>query len=169
MIRELCIVLALVGCKSDRTPNEGKRMPKAPPPVSVSIPAALEIGVTLDGVPRAPITAATLATLPPDFLDRDHRAWRISTLVAGTPPGSVIAATGAGGMTIELPLPTAPGQPIATLFVTRRSEVIVALVDPADPFPAYHGQGRRLERPGDPLPRIADVTRISITSPHTNP
>ena len=167
MIRELGILIALVGCRSDHAPNEGKRMPKAPPPVAVSVPSELRIEVTVDGAPRPPITAATLAALPPDFADHERRAWRISTLLGlGTTPGSVIAATGAAGMTIELPASDAAGKPTATLFVTRRSEVIVALVDPADPFPAFHGQGRRLERPGDPLPRIVDVSRIAIRSGH---
>ena len=162
MIRELCVLLALVGCRGDAAPNEGKRMPKAPPPATVSIPVGLSIQVTVDGAVRAPITAATLAAIPPDFVDHDRRAWRISTLlgpdvVAAT---TVIAATGEAGMTIETS--ASAGQPVATLFITRRSDVIVALVDPTDPFPAFHGQGRRLERPGDPYPRIANVTRIAV-------
>jgi hypothetical protein len=36
------------------------------------------------------------------------------------------------------------------------------MVAPGDPFPAYHGQGRRLSRPGDPLPRVGGVTRIRV-------
>lgn len=141
-------------------------MPNPPPPATVLIPSDLQIQVTVDGAPHAPITAATLVATPPDFVDHDRRAWKISTLLGAgaVSPGTVIAATGAAGMTIELAATAAAGQPIATLFITRRSEVIVALVDPADPFPAFHGQGRRLERPGDPMPRIADVTRIAIRS-----
>lgn len=165
ILRELGIVLVLAGCRSDHAPNEGKRMPKAPPPVELALPSDLRIEVHVDGAPRPPITAATLAAIPPDFADHERRAWRISTLLGiAARPGSVIAATGAAGMTIELPASGAAGQPTPTLFVTRRSEVIVALVDPADPFPAFHGQGRRLERPGDPLPRIVDVTRIAVRS-----
>jgi hypothetical protein len=49
------------------------------------------------------------------------------------------------------------------LFLTRRGEVMVAAVDPKDPFPRYHGQGGRLRRGGDPMPRVAPVARLAVT------
>ena len=160
--RRLLVLVLALGCSEDRRVNDGKRMPKSPPPVTATLPADLHITVEHNGVPGAPITAASLATHPPDFSDADRRAWRIASLLKlGT--ASTIAATGAGGMTIELAGSTDPTAPVATLFVTRRGDVIAALVDPRDPFPDYHGQGRRLGRPGDPLPRITGVTAIRIT------
>jgi hypothetical protein len=170
--RSLVLCLLLVACSKDSAPNESKRMPKPPPPVVVTaVPADLRIEVTVDGRSQPPITTATLASRPPDFSDPEHRAWRISSLLepAEMPRSPVIAATGAANMTIELRSSDEPGQPTATLFVTRRGEVIVALVDPADPFPDYHGQGRRLGRPGDPWPRIAGVTRIAVTGHQLEP
>jgi len=62
--------------------------------------------------------------------------------------------------------PTAEGlEPV--LFLTRRGEVIVSALDPKQPFPRYHGQGGRLHRAGDSLPRVAPVARLAIT--HTTP
>jgi hypothetical protein len=49
-------------------------------------------------------------------------------------------------------------------MLTRRGDIVALLVDPADPFPSYHGQGRRLGRPGDPMPRIAGVKKIRVYS-----
>lgn len=164
MTERFMLVLALVlGCSEDKQPNDGKRMPKLPPPATANLPADLRISVEIDGVQAAPITSASLAEVPPDFKDDERRAWRISTLLKlGT--DSKIAATGAGGLTIELARASSADAPVATLFVTRRGEVIAALVDPRDPFPDYHGQGRRLGRPGDPLPRISGVTAIRIST-----
>jgi len=51
------------------------------------------------------------------------------------------------------------------LFLTRRGEVIVSMIDPKDPFPRYHGQGGRLQRAGDSWPRVVRVQRLEITRP----
>ena len=138
-------------------------MPKPPPPLELTIPADLRIAVDLDGTAAPPITAANLASIPPDFIDKEHRAWRISTLVgaAAGRPGVVVAATGARGISIKMPI--AGSGPVPALVVTRRGEVIATLVDPADPFPDFHGRGRRLGRPGDSLPRVAGVSAIHVT------
>jgi hypothetical protein len=48
------------------------------------------------------------------------------------------------------------------LFLTRRGEVIVAALDPKDPFPKFHGQGGRLHRAGDSMPRVASVAKLEI-------
>jgi hypothetical protein len=48
------------------------------------------------------------------------------------------------------------------LYLTRRGEMAAAVIDSADPFPDYHGQGGRLRRPGDPLPRVLPVSELRI-------
>jgi hypothetical protein len=40
--------------------------------------------------------------------------------------------------------------------------VIVAALDPKDPFPRWHGEGGRLHRAGDSLPRVAPVAKLDI-------
>jgi hypothetical protein len=37
------------------------------------------------------------------------------------------------------------------------------MVERSNPFPNYHGQGHRLERRGDPLPRVEGVKRIAVS------
>ena len=44
-------------------------------------------------------------------------------------------------------------------------EVIVSAIDPKDPFPRYHGQGGRLHRAGDSMPRVVPVAKLAITHP----
>ena len=164
MIR-LVALLALacsLGCRDGAPPNESKRMPKAPPPATVVLPSELRIEVVIAGQPREPITAASLAKVPADFTDADHRAWKIASLVGpeAAQPGMTISATSAQAVTIEL---RSTDQLVPALFVTRRGEIIAAVIDPRDPFPDYHGQGRRLGRPGDPLPRISAVAKIEVS------
>jgi hypothetical protein len=158
-------VVVLTGCDSKRELNEAKRMPKAPPPAAIVIPADLKIAVEIDGREAAPLDAALLSSKPPDFADADRRAWRMDTLL-GEPAqreGVVIAVTGEHNLTIELARPVDPGAgPVPVLTVSRRGEVLAAMVDPSDPFPPYHGQGGRLGRPGDRLPRIGGVTKVAV-------
>ncbi len=160
----LLLAVVVVACSRDTEPNEGKRIPKLPPSADVVVPTTLSIEVTIDGAPAPAITAATLTAHAPDFVDRERRAWRIATLVPDAArPGTKLSATGDAGVTVELAA-TADGSeaPVAVLYLTRRGDALVALVDARDPFPRYHGQGRRLGRPGDPMPRVADVRRIAI-------
>src|SRR6185295_2588616 len=98
-------------------------------------------------------TSATLEGTKADFADPEHRAWRIPTLIAEATPGSTVEAASPSGVAVKFAQPTPEGlEPV--LFLTRRGEVIVAAVDPKDPFPRYHGQGGRLHRAGDSLPRV---------------
>ena len=160
----LSIALALVACDTAPSHNDTKRMPKPPPPEDAAPPAALSIAVEIDGVAAPPIDAARLDATPPDFTDQDRRAWRLETLL-GEPArreGVVTTVTGEKGLSIQLDRSSAEGAPIAVLAVSRRGEVVAAMVDADDPFPAYHGHGGRLARRGDPLPRISGVTKISL-------
>lgn len=163
----LLLLPLLAACpRKSADQNEGKRMPKPPPPPTVEVTPELRITVDIDGKPAAPIDAARLNATPPDFQDPEHRAWRMATLLGSTVEraNAVIAVTGQAGMTVLLK-PTAKvdgGTPMPVLTLTRRGEVVVAMVAPTDPFPKYHGRGGMLARPGDPLPRIADVTSIRV-------
>ena len=75
-------------------------------------------------------------------------------------------AEGPTGVTVKFADPTPDGlEPV--LFLTRRGDVVVAAVDPKDPFPKYHGQGGRLHRAGDTMPRISPVAKLAIT--HASP
>jgi hypothetical protein len=168
MARRLVIVLVLglgLAGACSRASNEGqaKQWQEAPPPKEVTVPAGLSIAVSVDGADKAAITSDVLAKLKPDFIDDEHRAWRIPTLVPdAAPTGSLVEATSPSGVAVKFTRPTPEGlEPV--LFLTRRGEVIVAALDPKDPFPRYHGQGSRLRRPGDSMPRVNPVAKLAIT------
>jgi hypothetical protein len=166
--RRSLLAAALLLCACDATPshNDTKQMPRPPPPEDASAPSALRIEVEIDGQPSPPIDAARLDATPPDFAEHDRRAWRIETLLGEVArrEGAVITVTGEKGLRIQLDRSGVEGAPIAVLAMSRRGEVLAAMVDPDQPFPAYHGHGGRLGRRGDPLPRIGGVTRIAVRS-----
>lgn len=164
MRRWLLIALLSLAAACSRASNEGKakQWQEQPPPKDMAVPAGLSITVTLDGKDHAPITSQTLETTKPDFADPEHKAWRIPTLIPEATPGTTVEAASPSGVAVKFTGPTPDGlEPV--LFLTRRGEVIVAAVDPKDPFPRFHGQGSRLKRPGDSMPRVAPVTRLAIT------
>jgi hypothetical protein len=158
------VVIAACSCSCSKASKEAetRQWPEPPPGKEVSIPARLEIAVTVDGAAKPPITADTLRGVRPDYSDEERKAWKIPSLVgeAGTP--GVVEATSPAGVSVRFSHPTPDGlEPV--LFLTRRGEVIVAALDPKDPFPRYHGQGGRLHRSGDQMPRIAPVSKLDIT------
>jgi hypothetical protein len=163
------LAVALSGCsracQNASEADDGKRMPKPPPPpASSEVAAQVRIEVEIEGEAASPIDVARLNAIKPDFLDEDHRAWKLVSLL-GAPAdreGAVFHAVGDKGVTIVLPRPSKPSDPIPVLVVTRRGDPVVALVSADEPFPSYHGRGGRLHRPGDPLPRIAGVTKIRV-------
>ena len=162
MTRLLVIALALAACSKASPEGDKKQWQESPPPKEVTVPAGLSIAVEVDGAAAAAITSAVLGASKPDFVDEDHKAWRIPTLVPAAAPGATIEASSPSGVAVKFALPTPDGlEPV--LFLTRRGEVIVAALDPKQPFPKYHGQGSRLRRPGDSMPRVAPVTKLSIT------
>jgi hypothetical protein len=159
----LLAAVAIAACAKASDEQKTKRSPALPPPAAVDIPATLSIAVTVDGSPAPAITADRLRAEAPDFTSPEHRAWKLTRLVAAfDQPGVAIEARGPAGVSIRLdrPADAAAMQPV--LFLTRRGDVVVALVDPEDPFPNYHGQGGRLRRPGDPLPRLSPVTSLAV-------
>jgi hypothetical protein len=156
--------LAVVACSkpSQENPDEAKQWPvPLPAAKDVRIPQSLSIAVTVDGEPKPAITAQTLTGAKPDFADEERKAWRIASLVQGAgPPGSVEASSPTG-ISVKFQHPTPHGfEPV--LYLTRRGEVIVAALDPKDPFPGHHGQGGRLQRPGDSLPHVKPVAKLDI-------
>ncbi|MDB4952903.1 MAG: hypothetical protein JWO36_472 [Myxococcales bacterium] len=165
MARWLVIACVLVACSRASDETGSKQLQDQPPPKQVVVPPGLSISVEVDGAAKAAITTDTLDRLKPDFSDVDRRAWLIPTLVAdASPVGSVVEASTPGGVSVKFAHPTTDGfEPV--LFLTRRGEVIVSAIDPKDPFPRYHGQGGRLHRAGDSMPRVAPVTKLSITHP----
>jgi len=154
-----------VACKRSSDQNESKRMPKPPPPADAEASPELHIVVEIDGKTDATIDAAKLNATKPDFIDGERRAWRIESLVGASAKrdGTIIAVTGDKGVTVTLRQSKSDKDPMAVLAVSRRGEVVAAMVEPDEPFPPYHGQGGRLGRRGDPLPRVAGVTKIAVS------
>jgi len=168
MARWLATLLVLAACSRASDENEVRQWQTPPPPKDgIPIPTSLSIDVTIDGGNKTAITSNVLGAAKPDFADADHKAWLIPTLVpAAAPRGTTIEAVSPAGVSVKFTHPTADGlEPV--LFLSRRGDVIIAAVDPKDPFPRYHGQGGRLRRAGDPLPHVGPVSRIEIT--HTKP
>jgi hypothetical protein len=164
-MRVVWIVLVVAACSRASEEEQGKRAPIPPPPIEVRVPSDLRVPVTVDGADAPPITAASLAQVAPDFSDREHRAWRLVTLVpAFAQDGAVLEAKGRDGVALRLDRPATPQAPQPVLFLTRRGDVAVTVIDPANPFPEFHGQGGRLKRQGDPMPRIQPITALAVTS-----
>jgi hypothetical protein len=158
----LLIAILAVGCSRASNEGEARQWQEQPPPKDVTVPAGLSITVSVLGADHTPITSEMLTKTKPDFVDDERRAWRIQTLVPEATQGTVVEALSSTGVAVKFAQPTPEGlEPV--LFLTRRGEVIVAAVDPKEPFPRYHGQGARLHRPGDTMPRVAAVTKLVIT------
>ena len=159
------------GCTKASESSDAKRMPKPPPAPIVDGSQEAHVIVEIDGIAQPPIDATKLSTTPPDFKDDDHRAWRVGTLLGplAARSGASITVTGAKEVAVTMKNPSAPNDLIPVFSVNRRGEVIAELVSADQPFPAYHGQGGRLSRPGDPTPRIVGVTRITIATRDAGP
>ena len=116
----------------------------------------------LTSIEEADQVAATLRGVRPDYADEERKAWKIPSLVGEAAPPGIVEASSPAGVSVRFLHPTPDGlEPV--LFLTRRGEVIMAALDPKDPFPRYHGQGGRLRRAGDQLPRVAPVSKLDIT------
>lgn len=161
--RAIALALALAACSKAGEESRTKRSPTAPPPPTVEIPAGLSIAVTIDGSPAPALDATRLAAIPADFADSERRAWRLTTLVpAFDAPGRTIEAVGPSGMTLKLDRPSGAKATAPVLFLTRRGDVVVTVLDPTQPFPDYHGQGGRLRRPGDTQPHLSPVSALRV-------
>ncbi len=171
VVRALVAALLFsVACSKPGDETAAKRSPMAPPPPATALPAELSIPVEVDGATAEPITGERLSSLEPDFADAERRAWRLTRLIpAYDRDGATIEAFNDSGVAIAMARPRSATEPQPVLFFTRRGDVVAAVVDPAEPFPYYHGQGGRLRRPGDPLPRISPVARLRVSGPAAAP
>jgi hypothetical protein len=163
-MRYALVAMAVVAaCSKPSDESAAKRWQEPSPPPEIVVPDGVSIAVEVDGAAVPPITSIILRTAKPDFADAEHRAWLVTSLVpTATSPGTTIEASSKDGISIKLTQPTADGL-LPVVYLTRRSEVIVAAVDPKAPFPAYHGQGGRLHRGGDTMPHLARVAKLAIT------
>jgi hypothetical protein len=163
VIRWVLLLVLCASCSKASEESKAKRAPAPPPPPSVEIPKDLAIDVTVDGVAAEPITRARLEQVAPDFSDKERRAWRLTQLVPELDrAGAAVEARGPEGVSIRIERPDDPKSPQPVLFFTRRGDVVISVLDPADPFPPYHGQGGQLRRQGDPLPRLSPVIALAI-------
>jgi len=163
--RTLWLLVWLAACSRAENESGNKRSPVPPPPADVGVPSDLRIPVTVDGAPRDPISAATLSARKPDYQDEDRRAWRLVGLIPELArAGASVEARGKQGVTVRMDIPPGASGPQPVLFLTRRGEVHATLVDPAEPFPGYHGQGGRLRRPGDTMPHVSPVLELAVVT-----
>ena len=152
------------GCQKASDATQAKRMPQPPPARELSVPDALRIEVVVGGKPAPAIDAARLRATPPDFGDRERRAWKLSTLLGAAlaKPGTEFVVTGAPAAGLVLTQPARATDPQPALLLNRRGDVVATLLTPNAPFPSFHGAGGRLGRPGDTIPHLAGVVKIVV-------
>lgn len=162
--------LATGGCSKASEEADSKRAPEPPPPPGPPrLPADWRLEVMLDGEVVEPLTAAQVNAVKPDFADSERRGWRLETLVPRAANATRVIADSSTGVSVMYEMGEAAGSAgsatspaLPALFLTRRGELIVASLDPENPFPRYHGKGGQLRRLGDSQPRLLSVTRLRI-------
>lgn len=166
----LVALMMVAGCQKASDATAEKRIPKPPPPppvAPVEPPATLRIAVEVDGKEQPAVDAAKLKATPPDFSDSERRAWKLSTLLGppATQPNAELAAIGSDNVAVVFPPARTPGDPEPSLMINRRGEIVAMLLSPKAPFPAFHGEGGRLGRPGDPVPHVTPIKLRVRTKP----
>ena len=157
------VLAAGLGCAKASDDAAARRTPAVPPPGEVAIPRTLRLPVSIDGRDAGVIDAERLGAVPPAFADEERRAWKVAQVIPeAAAADAVVEARSASGVSMRMDRPPDGRHLEPVLFLTRRGDVVVSLVDPTEPFPEYHGQGGRLRRQGDPLPRLAQVTALAI-------
>ncbi len=81
---------------------------------------------------------------------------------------AVFTVTGEKSMAIQMRHPHSAGDEFPVIELNRRGDLVAGMVRPEQPFPGFHGRGERRERPGDPLPHVAGVTKIAISYEQTD-
>lgn len=159
---------SMAACSKASEEADSKRAPETPPPPGPGrVPESWHVEVLLDGAEVPSLTAATLDRIKPDFADSERLGWRVETLLPGAADATLVIADGATGLSVLYEVPSVERGDAASplrpaLFLTRRGELIAASVDPANPFPRYHGKGGQLRRIGDSQPRLLGVKRLRI-------
>ncbi len=159
------VSLLCLACSKPGEGSEAKRTPIPEPAPGATLPKDLAIPVELGGAVVMTIHAELLDARKPDFEDEERKAWRLDKILDESkfPKGATLEALGADGVGISMHRPETDEEPLPVVALTRRGEVVAALVKGSDPFPDYHGQGGRLHRPGDPLPRLlTSVVRLRV-------
>src|SRR5262249_6828995 len=137
-------------------------VPGVPPPPQPPV-ATLSISLTVDGAARPPITSATLAALAPDWSDPNHKIWRLARIAGVAASASLtFAVTGARDVTSEMPNESGDKKLVPALLLSQRGTPVAEFIDPAEPFSKFHGEGGRLGRSPDPMPRVQNVTKIDV-------
>tara|TARA_R110002096_G_scaffold423452_2_gene630665 strand:- start:75191 stop:76108 length:918 start_codon:yes stop_codon:yes gene_type:complete len=160
------VSLSTVGCSKPGEDSEAKRTPIPEPAPNVDIPSKWSVPLEAGNAEKRVINAAMLGALTPDFADDERTAWRLDKLLSDSefPLGALIEAVGADGVGIAMRRQKDPDAPVPVIVLTRRGDIVAAAVKASDPFPDYHGQGGRLKRPGDPLPRlISPLARLRVS------
>jgi hypothetical protein len=163
----IVITLCCLACSKPGEGSEAKRSPIPEPAPGATVPSDLAIPVELDGAVVMTIRAEMLEARKPDFEDTERKAWRLDKILDAKtfPPGSILEASGSDGVGISMHRPKNEDEPLPVVALTRRGELVAAIVKASDPFPDYHGQGGRLHRPGDPLPRLlTNVVRLRVSA-----
>jgi hypothetical protein len=147
----LTAVLLWSGCSQPPEPQRG------------GVPPDLSINVEIDGRPLAPIDARSLAAAP-DIEDQHRLAWRLERLIPQLADAKQLVVEKSDGQRVVLPLGDG-GQPVSeiALLLNLKGEVVLASLDPSNPFPAFHGRGgNRGRAPGED--RIRDPHWLRLRS-----
>lgn len=125
-------------------------------------PADLRIRVELDGAELRTIGADDLATNP-DIEDEHRQAWKLERLVPQLAAARQLVVEQSDGQRVVLPLTDSIEAANIALVLNRKGEVVLAALDPDNPFPAYHGRGgNRGRAPGEE--RIRDLSWLRLRS-----
>ncbi len=160
------LMSTVTGCSKPGEDSEAKRTPIPEPAPNVAIPSNWSVPLEVGKAEVRVLNAATLSALKPDFADEERKAWRLDKLLSDSefPLGALIEAVGADGVGIAMRRQETPDAPVPAIVLTRRGDIVAAAIKASDPFPNYHGQGGRLKRPGDPLPRlISPLARLRVS------
>lgn len=150
----LALLASLGACRG--TPEAAQR--------TVDVPEGVKVDVEIDGRESVPITSEGLRAVTPSYHDTDLRAWR---LVAILPADAVKAGMQLdveeqnGRRTIFARFGEKDGEPV--LMVNRKGQVLIALIEPDNPFPAFHGRGGNRGQ-GARADRIRGVTKLRLTT-----
>lgn len=124
------------------------------------IPSGLDIAVTVDGKSSVRADSAWLSSHEPDFQDGEWRAWRLSALAgeAADKAGTVVEVGAADGTRSTL---EAGPKAVPVFTFNRQGELVVMVLDPANPFPSFHGRGGNRGRGGEE-DRVRNVSEIAV-------